>query len=220
MSNNEDERFLAMQEHPENYTNEQLSADDVQQTHDDLAQLKRAIIRRQQADEAVDVDAAWQEFASMHKVPEPRHRTWSKAAAVFVGLALTGLAYAAAVHFDVAPNIFAPKEQPTAAATSRNPTNQPQSAAPTVSDSLSTGVQTVVYDNSTLADILSDFATHYNVEVEYEAEALKSIRLFYQWDKSQPLERSVATLNGFDRFHISVADGVLKVENGGKEADE
>lgn len=218
MNRNEDERFLEMQEHPENYTHEQLTDPDVQQTLGEMAQLKRAMVRKQQADEAVDVDAAWQEFAAKHIAPARRRMWWSKAAAVVAGFALTGLAYAAAVHFDVAPNIFAPVEHPTAAAEVQDPGHQLQTAAPTASDTISTGVQTVVYDNTDLVDIIEDFSSHYGVQANYADEDLKSIRLFYQWDKSLSIEQNIAILNGFDRFHISLADVVLTIEKGGKEA--
>lgn len=218
MNRNEDERFLEMQEHPENYTHEQLTDPDVQQTLGEMAQLKRAMVHKQQADEAVDVDAAWQEFAAKHMAPARRRMWRSKATAVVAGLALTGLAYAAAVHLDAAPNIFAPSEQQTTEATVLDPGNQLPNAVPTASDTLSTGVQTVVYDNTDLADIIEDFSSHYGVQVDYPDEDLKSIRLFFQWDKSLSLEQNIAMLNGFDRFHISLADGVLTIEKGGKEA--
>lgn len=226
MNKNEEERFLEMQEHPENYTEEQLSATDVQQTADALAQLKRAMVSKQQAEEAVDAEAAWQDFAVKH-IPSTHHRLWWRnVAAVFAGLVIVGLAYAAAVRWNIAPNFFAHKESVAVVVEKENVQQQSKDKVePTTvsTDTLSTKTQTddrVIYDNATLASMLADFSTYYNIKVEYVDEELKSIRLYYQWNKMQTLEQSVAALNGFERFHITVENGSLTVEQGGKEVAE
>ncbi len=63
--------FLDMQEHPEKYTDEQITAlladEDIKAFAETLAISKRAMMR-QEAD-PVDVDAAWQQFAEAHSLP-------------------------------------------------------------------------------------------------------------------------------------------------------
>lgn len=226
MNKNEDERFLEMQEHPENYTEEQLSAKDVQETADALTQLKRAMVGKQQEEESVDVEGAWLDFADKHIAPPRRRLWWRNVAAIFVSLVIVGLAYAAAVRWNIAPKFFAYKESVAGAIHMEN-TQQPlgdkSQPATVTTDTLSTTTQTderVVYDNATLDAVLADFSTYYNIKVEYAAEELKSIRLYYQWNKTQTLDQSVAVLNGFERFHIIIDDGCLTVEQGGKEVAE
>lgn len=225
MNKNEDERFLEMQEHPENYTEEQLSATDVLKTADDLAKLKRAMVSKEQAEETVDVEAAWQEFAAKI-APVQRRLWWRNVAAVFAGLVMVSLAYAVAVRWNIAPNLFAHKESVAVVVEKENvqqPSKDKDEPTTVSADTLPTKTQTddrVVYDNATLDAVLADFSTYYNIRVEYAADELKSVRLYYQWNKSQTLEQSVAVLNGFERFHITVEDGCLTVEKGGKEVAE
>ena len=63
--------LLDMQNHPEKYTDEQITAlladDDIKAFAETLAMSKRAMMR-QEAD-PVDVDAAWQQFAEAHSLP-------------------------------------------------------------------------------------------------------------------------------------------------------
>lgn len=217
------ERLLPeMQEHPEKYTDEEiellLADEEAREDLRALSLLKRALVRADHPENEVDAEKEWERFAQSHpaKQPKTKHLRWIRSvAAVFIGVVATGLVYAAAVHFHLVRNVFAPSAQSTEPSMPAETTGR---AIVSLADSLQTPADTiaapVVYDNETLEKILTDFAACYNVKVEYADNALKGLRLFFTWDKSAGVERSVAVLNTFHRIHVTLSNGVLRVESG------
>lgn len=214
--------LLEMQEHPEKYTDEEIEAfladEGAREDLRALSLLKRALVREDHPENEVDAEREWERFAQKLPAvtPKTKHLRWIRSvAAVFIGIVATGLVYAAAVHFQLVRNVFAPVAQSTDPSPLAETTG---GAAISGVDSLQTPADTitapVVYDNETLETILTDFSACYNVKIEYTDNALKNLRLFFTWDKTAGIEKSVAVLNTFRRIHITLSEGVLKVESG------
>ena len=105
--------LLDMQEHPENYSEQELKTmlkdPEVRELMEATALLKQAMIwERLQVGErssgmnarknAVNVDAEWQRFAGQHIADSKPRRGWMKVAAVFLGvLFVSGITFAAKV---------------------------------------------------------------------------------------------------------------------------
>lgn len=76
----------------------------------------------------------------------------------------------------------------------------------------STDLKPVVFDNAELKDVLTLFASFYQVKVEYQNEEAQHVRLFFNWDKQRSLQQNIEILNAFDRINISYENGCLKVK--------
>ena len=206
-TNEKIERLLDMIEHPEHYNEEEMQkmlADEETREYYDL------IIK---ADDAytkshdVDVDKALQEFETKHL----QHLSWSKIAAVFVGILLvSGVTYAAIVL-------------------NRNPSEKPVSqkaqigrvitdkAAKSI-DTETTDTDTTTtqkgqsFDNVELQTILDDISSYYKLNVVYNSDKSRHLRLHFYWDKSKDAETIVESLNHFENVNITLTDSKIDVK--------
>ena len=71
----------------------------------------------------------------------------------------------------------------------------------------------VILDDVTLEELLAQMAAHYGAEVQFADDALRTMRLHFEWDKSLSLERNVQLLNNFSKFSVSIANDVITVSN-------
>lgn len=204
--------FLDMQDHPEKYTDEQITAlladDDIKAFAETLAMSKRAMMR--QEPDPVDVDAAWQQFAEAHSLPR---RNRYKIAAVTTGIVfLSGMALAAVVRW----GIFAPTnrnaDQPQKPQTERVITTDSLSQDSVAAPKDSVDRSPVTFEDAELGTILTQMGAFYHVNVTFGKEASRHIRLYFQWDKHLDLQQQIDLLNAFDRINITLQGNSLNVE--------
>lgn len=204
--------FLDMQDHPEKYTDEQITAlladDDIKALAETLAMSKRAVMR--QTSEHVDVDEAWQQFAEAHSLPR---RNRYKIAAVTTGIVfLSGIALAAVVRW----GIFAPTnrntDQPQKPQTERVITTDSLSQDSVAAPKDSVDRSPVTFEDAELGTILTQMGAFYHVNVTFGKEASRHIRLYFQWDKHLDLQQQIDLLNAFDRINITLQGNSLNVE--------
>lgn len=204
--------LLDMQNHPEKYTDEQITAlladDDIKAFAETLAMSKRAMMR--QEPDPVDVDDAWQQFAEAHSLPR---RNRYKIAAVTTGIVfLSGMALAAVVRWGIfAPtnrNADQPQKPQTERVITTDSLRQDSVAAPKDSVDLSP----VTFEDAELGTILTQMGAFYHVNVTFGKEASRHIRLYFQWDKHLDLQQQIDLLNAFDRINITLQGNSLNVE--------
>lgn len=204
--------FLDMQDHPEKYTDEQITAlladDDIKAFAETLVMSKRAVMR--QTSEHVDVDDAWQQFAEAHSLPR---RNRYKIAAVTTGIVfLSGMALAAVVRWGIfAPtnrNADQPQKPQTERVITTDSLRQDSVAAP--KDSVDRSP--VTFEDAELGTILTQMGAFYHVNVTFGKEASRHIRLYFQWDKHLDLQQQIDLLNAFDRINITLQGNSLNVE--------
>lgn len=142
-------------------------------------------------DREPDVEAMWQRFEAAH-YPHAARRgwVWQRVAAVLLaGAFLGGLAYAV---------VRAKTQTQTETQTQTKTQTQTQTQTQTGEASV------VLYDDVPLAQVLEDFAQHYHIRVEYSNPEAGDIRLHFQWDREASLADNLATLNAFERIHLSL----------------
>ena len=167
--------FRNMQEHPEQYTDQQLEN------------------LMQQLDNVPDVDAAWQEFESKLSLDGsagksiPWYSSLRKIAAVFLGILLVSVTALAAVR--IVQKHEAGTEQPVASAP--------------VQKSSATVVPHVRFENATLDSILVRVAGHYGLSVNYSDEGLKTMKFFITWQPDKEISAFIQKMNMFDGLHLS-----------------
>ena len=205
--------LLDMQEHPENYSEQELKTmlkdPEVRELMEATELLKQAMIWENARKSTVNVDVEWQRFAGQHIADSKPRRGWMKVAAVFLGvLFVSGITFAA-IHIVRMVNSQKSQtvqtEQPmTAKASSTIPadTVKTDTIAPKI----------IRYDEATLQKILTDMGEYYRLRVELRNEDAKTLRLFFQWNQRQEASKVLEQLNTFERIHLVLNDSTIIAE--------
>ena len=79
-------------------------------------------------------------------------------------------------------------------------------------DYRATEVYPVIFEDTSLEEILKAVSKHYDVSVEFKSQESAGIHLFYKLDTRQPLDDIIEQLNTFDRIDIRKEGNILIVE--------
>ena len=72
--------------------------------------------------------------------------------------------------------------------------------------------ETIVFKGENLERILADMAEYYGAKFKFNQDAAKSLKLYFEWDQSLPLNEVVEQLNNFEQIDITLTDKVLTVK--------
>lgn len=185
----------------------------------DMLNVMVATKRAMQRDEAMKsaegvADEAWKAFEQQNfsdpNISDnivPLRPLWHKiAAAVIAVVVISGLTVAA-----VRGNWLRIENAPEAAVEqAAEPSAVNGSAA---GDSVATAdtPQIEILDGVTLEALLARMAEHYGVMVQFADDALRTMRLHFEWDKSLTLERNVQLLNNFSKLSVGIENEVVIV---------
>ena len=205
--------LLDMQEHPENYSEQELKMmlkdPEMRELMEAAELLKQAMIWENSRKSTVNVDAEWQRFAGQHIADSKPRRGWMKVAAVFLGvLFVSGITFAA-IH--IVRMVNSQKSQTVQ-------TEQPMTAKASTTipaDTVKTDTiapKIIRYDEATLQKILSDIGEYYRLRVELRNEDAKTLRLFFQWNQRQEASKVLEQLNTFERIHLVLNDSTIIAE--------
>ena len=205
--------LLDMQEHPENYSEQELKTmlkdPEVRELMEATALLKQAMIWENSRKSTVNVDAEWQRFAGQHIADSKPRRGWMKVAAVFLGvLFVSGITFAA-IH--IVRMVNSQKSQTVQ-------TEQPMTAKASTTipaDTVKTDTiapKIIRYDEATLQKILTDMGEYYRLRVELRNEDAKTLRLLFQWNQRQEASKVLEQLNTFERIHLVLNDSTIIAE--------
>ena len=143
---------------------------------------------------------------------------WSpmrKVAAVAAVLVVSGITFAA-IHL-VTRSHQASDKNNTELVASRKDSIQ-QVSAPQKSnieekaDSASLAQLPLVYENAELQNILTPIAGHFHLQVTYQNESARHIRLFLQLEKNMSLDDIIELMNHFEKVNIRHEGQTLIVE--------
>ena len=205
--------LLDMQEHPENYSEQELKMmlkdPEMRELMEAAELLKQAMIWENSRKSTVNVDAEWQRFAGQHIADSKPRRGWLKVAAVFLGvLFVSGITFAA-IH--IVRMVNSQKSQTVQ-------TEQPMTAKASTTipaDTVKTDTiapKIIRYDEATLQKILTDMGEYYRLRVELRNEDAKTLRLFFQWNQRQEASKVLEQLNTFERIHLVLNDSTIIAE--------
>ena len=205
--------LLDMQEHPENYSEQELKTmlkdPEVRELMEATALLKQAMIWENSRKNAVNVDAEWQRFAGQHIADSKPRRGWMKVAAVFLGvLFVSGITFAA-IH--IVRMVNSQKSQTVQ--TEQPMTDKASTTIPADTVKTDTIAPKIIrYDEATLQKILTDMGEYYRLRVELRNEDAKTLRLFFQWNQRQEASKVLEQLNTFERIHLVLNDSTIIAE--------
>ena len=143
---------------------------------------------------------------------------WSpmrKVAAVAAVLFVSGITFAA-IHLVTRSHQPSDKNNTELVASHKNSIQQvsaPQkSNIEEKTDSASLAQLPLVYENAELQNILTPIAGHFHLQVTYQNESARHIRLFLQLEKNMSLDDIIELLNHFEKVNIRHEGQTLIVE--------
>lgn len=222
--------LLSMQEHPEQYTDEQLHqmiADDPELAEQlkQLALTKQAFVKQEADEEAIPVEEEWQKFYSEHAdeiealgednthsatVKRLKSIVPYKVAASIIGILFTaGFAFATIHILSLIPNP-SPKDEGSkytqVADTARKDTT------PLSTQRGDGGEAAIVFDNVALEKMLSQIASYYNKEVEFQNDNARQFRFYFVWKPDEGLDVTLHRLNLFESVNVELKSDKIVVE--------
>lgn len=222
--------LLSMQEHPEQYTDEQLHqmiADDPELAEqlEQLTLTKQAFVKQEADEETIPVEEEWQKFAMEHAdeiealgednthsatVKRLKSIVPNKVAASIIGILFTaGFAFATIHILSLIPNP-SPKDDGSkytqVADTAKEVTNPLSTQTGAGSES------PIVFDNVALEKMLSQIATYYNKEVEFQNDKARQFRFYFVWKQDEGLDVTLHRLNLFESVSVELKSDKIVVE--------
>lgn len=233
--------LLDLLEHPEKYSetqkNELLGDEEVNELYQQLIETRQSLDFAKSKEEMKmpSIDAEWEKLKDEMKLKEKQQKEemsqnaetqqtakqlplWSpmrKVAAVAAVLVVSGITFAA-IHL-VTRSHQASDKKNTELVASRKDSIQ-QVAAPQKSnieektDSASLAQLPLVYENAELQNILTPIAGHFHLQVTYQNESARHIRLFLQLEKNMSLDDIIELMNHFEKVNIRHEGQTLIVE--------
>lgn len=218
------ERFLELQEHPEQMTDDELQQfldnPQMQELTEQMAFAKRAFKSREMGNEAPDVEKEWAKFAATHFEEEetmPRrtsvfsfNSSFQKVAACFIGVLLvTGMAFAA---IRIARHSAEKEQESLAQDTHISIPKQEILSADTVKTDTKAVLQPVVFDNVRLDEMLAQIAAYYHTETVFRNESARQLRFHFVWKHEEGIGRVIRKLDRFESLNIKLEDNRIIVE--------
>lgn len=213
-------------EHPENYTRQELenlmSDSETREVMQLLDKTRSAVQIKPQPDVADE----WRQFSKTHHIihgnaksknPNPAKRNpvgfFSNKAAgiIFISVSLACTAAGIGVAVKSASNSQkAELSQHRAISQNHEIKNHYDSVNHPVTPALETEI--IIYENEPLEKILDDLAGYYSINLTYQSELPKSLRLYFKWNKENSIEEIVNMLNTFDHIDMSLQNNNLTIK--------
>ena len=228
--------LLDLLEHPEKYSETQkdelLGDEEVNELYQQLVETRQSLDFAKSKEEIKlpSIDAEWEKLKDEKQQKDEMKQNaetqqtaklfplWSpmrKVAAVAAVLIVSGITFAA-IHL-VTRSHQASDKNNTELVASRKDSVQ-QVSAPQKSnieekkDSASLTQLPLVYENAELQNILTPIAVHFHLQVTYQNESARHIRLFLQLEKDMSLDDIIELMNHFEKVNIRHEGQTLIVE--------
>ena len=181
------------------------------ESNDKLEQLLRQMYAEEaDTDTSNIVDEEWARFEAKHfkdgRLEERKAGSFfssiKKVAAAIVGvLLLSGVAYAAIYSFyPMTHQTQTPSKSPWLGGEHKSSLNREDLG----------GSGSVIFDDARLDSVLSVVAGHYQKQVAYRSDNLRSLRFLIEWNPEEPITTFINLINNFEGIHVSeVGDTIV-----------
>ena len=163
-----------------------------------------------------NIDEEWEKFSQEHQLQEVSHPiiSWRKLAASIAGFVLiSGIAFAA-IHTYIKRS-----QEPTQVTADTHPEVIKSDSAKQVAakDSLTHPKPEKpfihkTFENVAFEKMLSEIASYYDLQVKFENNEDKTLRLYYEWNSHSSIENIVKELNQFENVNIELQQNELIVK--------
>ena len=228
--------LLDFLEHPEKYSETQkdelLGDEEVNELYQQLIETRQSLdfAMSKEKMKMPSIDAEWEKLKEEKQQKEEMSQNaetqqtaklfslWSpmrKVAAVAAVLVVSGITFAA-IHLVTRSHQPSDKNNTELVASQKDSIQQvsaPQkSNIEEKTDSASLAQLPLVYENAELQNILTPIAGHFHLQVTYQNESARHIRLFLQLEKNMSLDAIIELLNHFEKVNIRHEGQTLIVE--------
>lgn len=228
--------LLDLLEHPEKYSETQkdelLGDEEVNELYQQLVEIRQSLDFAKSKEEMKlpSIDAEWEKQKEEKQQKEEMSQNaetlqtaklfplWSpmrKVAAVAAVLVVSGITFAA-IHLVTRSHQPSDKNNTELVASHKDSIQQvsaPQkSNIEEKTDSASLAQLPLVYENAELQNILTPIAGHFHLQVTYQNESARHIRLFLQLEKNMSLDDIIELMNHFEKVNIRHEGQTLIVE--------
>ena len=228
--------LLDLLEHPEKYSETQkdelLGDEEVNELYQQLVKTRQSLdfAKSKEKMKMPSIDAEWEKLKEEKQQKEEMNQNaetqqtaklfslWSpmrKVAAVAAVLVVSGITFAA-IHLVTRSHQTSDKHNTELVASQKDSIQQvsaPQkSNIEEKTDSASLAQLPLVYENAELQNILTPIAGHFHLQVTYQNESARHIRLFLQLEKNMSLDDIIELLNHFEKVNIRHEGQTLIVE--------
>lgn len=228
--------LLDLLEHPEKYSETQkdelLGDEEVNELYQQLVETRQSLdfAKSKEKMKMPSIDAEWEKLKEEKQQKEEMSQNaetqqtaklfslWSpmrKVAAVAAVLVVSGITFAA-IH--LVTRSHQPSDNSNTELVASRKDSIQQVSAPQKSnieektDSASLAQLPLVYENAELQNILTPIAGHFHLQVTYQNESARHIRLFLQLEKNMSLDDIIELLNHFEKVNIRHEGQTLIVE--------
>ena len=233
--------LLDLLEHPEKYSETQkdelLGDEEVNELYQQLVETRQSLdfAKSKEKMKMPSIDAEWEKLKDEMNLKEKQQKDetkqnaetqptakqlplWSpmrKVAAVAAILVVSGITFAA-IHLVTRSHQPSDKNNTELVASHKDSIQQvsaPQkSNIEEKTDSASLAQLPLVYENAELQNILTPIAGHFHLQVTYQNESTRHIRLFLQLEKNMSLDDIIELMNHFEKVNIRHEGQTLIVE--------
>ncbi len=218
---------------------ELLGDEEVNELYQQLVEIRQSLdyCKSKEEMKMPSIDAEWEKLKDEMKLKEEKQQKkevmsqnaeiqqtaksfplWSpmrKVAAVAAVLVVSGITFAA-IH--LVTRSHQPSDNSNTELVASHKDSIQQVSAPQKSnieektDSASLAQLPLVYENAELQNILTPIAGHFHLQVTYQNESARHIRLFLQLEKNMSLDDIIELLNHFEKVNIRHEGQTLIVE--------
>ena len=163
-----------------------------------------------------NIDEEWEKFSQEHQLLEASHpiTSWRKLAASIAGFVLiSGIAFAAIhtyikrsqeptqVTADTHPEVI--KSDSAKQVVAKDSLTHPKPEKPAIHKT---------FENVAFEQMISEIASYYDLQVKFENNEDKTLRLYYEWNSHSSIENIVKELNQFENVNIELQQNELIVK--------
>lgn len=221
------EKILDIIDHQEKYSDEEireiLQDEECRKLYQTTMEVDSAL---ENPSPIINVDEEWEKFSQEHQLQEEATQnaaqeaashpitSWRKLAASIAGFVLiSGIAFAA-IHTYIKRS-----QEPTQVTADTHPEVIKSDSAKQVAakDSLAHPKPEKpaihkTFENVAFEQMISEIASYYDLQVKFENNEDKTLRLYYEWNSHSSIENIVKELNQFENVNIELQQNELIVK--------
>ena len=211
------EKILDIIDHQEKYSDEKiheiLQDEECRKLYQTMVEVDSAL---ESPSPIINVDEEWEKFSQKHQLQEVSHpiTSWRKLAASIAGFVLISCIAFAAIHTyikrsqettqvtaDTHPEVIKTDSAKQVAA--KDSLTHPKPEKPAIHKT---------FENVAFEQMLSEIASYYDLQVKFENNEDKTLRLYYEWNSHSSIENIVKELNQFENVNIELQQNELIVK--------
>ena len=221
------EKILDIIDHQEKYSDEEiheiLQDEECRKLYQTMMEVDSAL---ESPSPIINIDEEWEKFSQEHQLREEATQnaaqeaashpitSWRKLAASIAGFVLiSGIAFAA-IHTYIKRS-----QEPTQVTADTHPETIKSDSAKQVAakDSLTHPKPEKpaihkTFENVAFEQMISEIASYYDLQVKFENNEDKTLRLYYEWNSHSSIENIVKELNQFENVNIELQQNELIVK--------